>query len=65
MAEFYGMVGAVIPIITAITVCLATAFPKALEPLLPSCEGIATLLMHVCIGNISCAPTRIAHVTGM
>lgn len=49
MAEYFGMVGAVIPIVTAITVCLATAFPKALDPLLPSCEGIANLLMHVCV----------------
>ncbi len=36
-----------ITIITAISVALATAVPKILEPLAPSGEGLAAILMQV------------------
>ena len=41
-----------IPIITAVTVTLATLFPKQLEPLVASAEGLAAVLMQLFFASV-------------
>lgn len=48
MAFGIGQPGMLIPIITVITVALATAFPDALKALSESAEALAAILMQVC-----------------
>ncbi|KAL3143469.1 hypothetical protein ABBQ38_002280 [Trebouxia sp. C0009 RCD-2024] len=45
-AQALGLPGAVIPVVTGITVALATAAPQMLKPLVPSAEGLAAILMQ-------------------
>lgn len=46
-ARAFALTGMSIPIATAITVGLATAFPRVLGPLVASAEGLAAILMQV------------------
>ena len=48
LAVAIGLPGMLIPIITVITVTLATAFPKPLKALSESAEALAAILMQVC-----------------
>lgn len=47
LANLLKLPGALIPIVTALTVTLASVFPKTLEPLVCSSEGIAVILLQV------------------
>lgn len=46
-ARMLGLPGAVIPVVTGITVALATSVPQVLRPLVPSAEGFAAILMQI------------------
>lgn len=48
LAVAIGLPGMLIPIITVITITLATAFPKPLKALSESAEALAAILMQVC-----------------
>lgn len=47
-----GQPGMVIPIITGLTVTLATAVPRLLAPIVPSAEGLAAILMQVFFASV-------------
>jgi hypothetical protein len=42
-----GATGQTLTLITALTVAVATLFPRRLEPIIPSAEGLAAILMQV------------------
>jgi len=44
--------GGAITVITALTVALATAFPKVITPLIPSGECLATILMQIFFASV-------------
>jgi hypothetical protein len=47
LARAIGLPEQFITVVTAITVLLATAMPAKLQPLVPSAEGLAAILMQV------------------
>ncbi|KAK9811913.1 hypothetical protein WJX72_012330 [[Myrmecia] bisecta] len=51
-AQALGISGATIPVVTAITVALATLMPRMLSPLVSSGEGIAAILMQVFFASV-------------
>lgn len=53
MAKHFGMQGGSITFITAIVVFLATVFPSWVGSLAPSGEGLATILMQVCLFDLT------------
>lgn len=54
-AQALGLPGAVIPVVTGITVTLATCVPGLLKPLVPSAEGIAAILMQIFFAAVGAA----------
>ncbi|KAG2485644.1 hypothetical protein HYH03_015616 [Edaphochlamys debaryana] len=52
LARTWGAPGQAITIITGLTVAVATLFPRALAPMVPSAEGLAQILMQVFYATI-------------
>eukprot|EP00899_Mesostigma_viride_P021891 jgi/Mesvir1/29703/Mv00936-RA.1 len=50
-----GRPGGLLPVVTGLTVILATAFPTRIRPLATSAEGFASLLMHLFFASIGVA----------
>ncbi|GMH45147.1 hypothetical protein BSKO_13104 [Bryopsis sp. KO-2023] len=63
LSHLIGIKGAAIPAITAITVLLATLFPKPLSTLVPASESLATILMQFFFASIGASGSLKAVVT--
>ena len=62
IADAFSLAGMSIPIATALSVLVATLFPAALRPLTSSAEGLAAILMQVCLLSRQCCVSNFATV---
>jgi len=52
LAAFFGIPGYSIPLITLLVTFFATAFPRWLEPLSPSGEGVAGIIINIFLASV-------------